>query len=162
MKESQESLRDQIDAQLNEIDDLREELKIAEQSAAEAELKLAKIGNDVRQIESDSGDESGEMQVMDSHPSASSLCQSASSADVQVMDDSDSESASYASEEEKDVEVSLTSDTANQNTRTNTLKKKYTNLRIDDVPEPDEEEKDTFVGRTIYKKQKPPKTITSA
>ena len=61
MKDSQEANRDQIDRLTNEIDDLGEELKIANANAAEAELKLAQTGNDVRQITNDSDDESGEM-----------------------------------------------------------------------------------------------------
>ena len=61
MKDSQEANRDQIDRLTNEIDDLGEELKIANANAAESKLKLAQKGNDVRQITSDSDDESGEM-----------------------------------------------------------------------------------------------------
>ena len=61
MKDSQEANRDQIDRLTNKIDDLGEELKIANANAAEAELKLAQTGNDVRQITNDSDDESGEM-----------------------------------------------------------------------------------------------------
>ena len=98
---------------------------------------------------------------MDSQTSVSSFAQSASDAEVQVLADSESDSVSYASEEEQEKEAEMPDQdldiSLNGQQRTNTLKKKFTNLRIDDVPE--EEEKDTFFGKNIYKKQRSPTNI---
>lgn len=39
------------------------------------------------------------------------------------------------------------------------LKTKYTGLRIDEIPDVDEEEEDTFLGKVNYKKFKSPQNI---